>query len=102
MLIVSGCASTSNGINYRFADSADLNTFQIRTELMGSMKILLINGAPQDTISGLSAFKTEENRLTKWNGKNVEFYGKFMYYVFSGEIKCRVKINNELIIDELN
>lgn len=101
VLAFAGCAATSPGINYRFADKPDLINFQIRTESLGGTKILLINGSPQDTIRGLSAFKTEDNRLSTWNGKTVEFSGKFYYYVYSSEIKVRVKVNNELVLDEM-
>lgn len=100
-LLLSGCASTSPAVNYRFSGDTDLNTFQIRTESgFGVTKILFINGAAVDTISGISGFKPSDTRILKWNGKTVEFSAAFHYYVLWSSVSCRVKVNNELVLEE--
>lgn len=104
-IVLAGCGSTSNAVNYRFPDSPELAAFQIRNEtsmLNTGRYILLINGVPQDTLKGITGFFPNDSKLSTWKNKTVEFSGKFFYYVIYSTVKFRVKVNNEIVLDEWN
>lgn len=105
LVILAGCSSSTNAINYRFSDSPELAAFQVRKEialLSNGAYILTINGADQDTITAISGFKPSDSKVSQWKGKNVEFSAKFYYYVIWSTVKFRVKVNNEIVLDEWN
>ncbi len=103
--VLIGCSSSSNAVNYRFPDSPELSAFQIKTErsITHSGKyILMINGVAQDTLSGITGFSPNDSKLSTWKNKTVEFSGKFFYYLIYSTVKFRVKVNNEIVLDEWN
>lgn len=105
LVIFAGCSSSSNAVNYRFADSPELAAFQIRNEtsvLNTGRYILVINGVDQDTLKGITGFSPTDSKMSTWKNKTVEFSGKFFYYVIYSTVKFRVKVNNEIVLDEWN
>lgn len=105
-MVLVGCSSSSNAVNYRMPNETELTSFQIQKEPWALMSngryILLINGAPQDTITNINAFKPNDSKVSQWRGKNVEFSAKFFYYVLWSTVGFRVKVNNEIVLDEWN
>ena len=99
-LLLSGCAVTSNIQQYRFANDAELHTFNVVQNPLSTSWTLYIDG--KEILSGgFPMFNYETSIPGQWNGKNVvmELYYNPGFLGFGRYVKSMVTVNGEKVAE---